>query len=92
MACGLCVISTNVSGIPYLLTHEEDALLVPADDPCNMTTAVKRTLGYFARCSSRGLPELMPSVSIDRRIAQWTSLLRALATLLSDSRVLSLIN
>jgi len=44
MACGLCVVSTNVGGIPYLLEHERDALLVPPDDPEAMTTAVRRLL------------------------------------------------
>jgi glycosyltransferase involved in cell wall biosynthesis len=29
MACGLCVVSTNVGGLPYLLENEADALLVP---------------------------------------------------------------
>ena len=29
MACGLCIISTNVGGIPYMLLDEYDALLVP---------------------------------------------------------------
>ena len=33
MACGLCVVSTNVGGMPYLLEHEHDALLVEPDDP-----------------------------------------------------------
>ena len=41
MACGLCVVSTNVRGMPYLLEHEHDALLVPADDPTLMATAVR---------------------------------------------------
>jgi glycosyltransferase involved in cell wall biosynthesis len=44
MACGLCVVSTNVGGIPYLLEHEYDALLVPPDDPAAMATAVHRLL------------------------------------------------
>jgi glycosyltransferase involved in cell wall biosynthesis len=44
MACGLCVVSTNVGGIPYLLEHEVDALLVPASDPKAMAGAVKRVL------------------------------------------------
>lgn len=44
MACGLCVVSTNVGGVPYLLDHEQDALLVPADDPKAMAAAVKRIL------------------------------------------------
>lgn len=32
MALGLPVISTDVGGIPYLLEHEKDALLVPPED------------------------------------------------------------
>src|SRR5262249_6851279 len=44
MACGLCIVSTNVGGIPYLLEHEHDALLVPSGDPAAMATAVRRIL------------------------------------------------
>lgn len=45
MACGLCVVSTDVGGIPYLLTHERNALLVPARDAAAMIAAVRRILG-----------------------------------------------
>jgi len=44
MACGLCVVSTNVGGIPHLLEHEHDALLVPPNDPDAMAVAVQRIL------------------------------------------------
>lgn len=44
MACGLCIVSTNVGGIPYLLTHDHDALLVPPNDPQAMADAVRRIL------------------------------------------------
>lgn len=44
MACGLCVVTTNVGGIPYLVEHERDALLVPSDDPIAMADAVVRIL------------------------------------------------
>lgn len=44
MACGLGIISTNVGGIPYLLEHEYNALLVPPDAPELMTAAIKRIL------------------------------------------------
>ena len=44
MACGLCVVSTNVGGIPYLVNHQQDALLVPPDDAEAMASAVKRIL------------------------------------------------
>ena len=44
MACGLCVVSTNVGGIPYLLGDEQDALLVPPGDVGAMAAAVRRVL------------------------------------------------
>ena len=44
MACGLCVISTNVGGISYLLKHEENALLVPSNNPETMVLAVNRLI------------------------------------------------
>lgn len=44
MACGLCVASTRVGGIPYLLQHEQDALLVPPADADAMVEAVLRLL------------------------------------------------
>lgn len=44
MACGLCIVSTNVGGIPYLLTHQQDALLVPPDDDVAIAAAVRRIL------------------------------------------------
>lgn len=31
-ACGLPVVTTSVGGIPYMVTHGEDALLAPSDD------------------------------------------------------------
>lgn len=44
MACGLCIVSTNVGGIPYLLEHEVDALLVPPEDEVEMAAAIQRIL------------------------------------------------
>src|SRR5262249_30944608 len=44
MACGLCVVSTNVGGIPYLVDDGQDGLLVPPDDPGAMAHAVGRIL------------------------------------------------
>jgi len=44
MACGLCVVSTDVGGIPYLLENERDALLVPPNDSQAMADAVRRIL------------------------------------------------
>ena len=44
MACGLCVVSTNVGGIPYLLDDGVDSLLVPSGDVDSMSGAVRRIL------------------------------------------------
>jgi len=40
MALGLPVVSTNVGGIPYLITHEETAMLVNAADVDQMTCTI----------------------------------------------------
>lgn len=53
MACGLCIVSTNAGGIPYLLEHGRDALLVPRDDPGAMAAAIHRIL------TEPGLAELL---------------------------------
>jgi glycosyltransferase involved in cell wall biosynthesis len=44
MAAGLCIVSTNVGGIPYLLEDGVDALLVPPGDPRAMANAIQRIL------------------------------------------------
>lgn len=40
LACGVPVVSTNVGGIPYLVTHDKTALLVPPRDPIAMSHAI----------------------------------------------------
>lgn len=82
MACGLCVVSTNVGGIPFLLEHETDALLVPPNDPRAMADAVHRVLtdaalagrlsaNARAKAERFGWAEVLP---------RWEQLLRRLAT------------
>ena len=44
MACGLCVVSTNVGGMPYLLENEVNGLLVDPQQPEEMARAVKNLL------------------------------------------------
>ncbi|MDB6027990.1 MAG: putative glycosyltransferase [Verrucomicrobiales bacterium] len=44
MACGLCVVSTDVGGIPFLLKNRHNALLVPPNDLNAMAGAVRNIL------------------------------------------------
>jgi glycosyltransferase involved in cell wall biosynthesis len=44
MACGLCIVSTKVGGIPYLLEDGTDALFVPPDNSEAMASAIRRIL------------------------------------------------
>jgi L-malate glycosyltransferase len=48
MASGMCVVSTDVGGIPDLLRSGEDSLLVPPDDEAAMASAVRRLLADCA--------------------------------------------
>lgn len=57
LACGLCVVSTDVGGVSTLVSHEGDALLVPPDDPAAMADAVARFMkepGLSERLSRAG--------------------------------------
>jgi len=70
MACGLCVVSTDVGGLPYLLDHEKDALLVPPDDATAMAQAIRRVL------SDRGLAErLSRNAHTKARQFDWAAIL-----------------
>ena len=81
MASGLCVVSTNVGGMPYLVKHEQDGLLVPPGDAQAMAEAVRRVLtepGLAANLSANARkkaelfdwPRLMP---------QWEQMLTTLS-------------
>lgn len=55
MACGLCIVSTNVGGVPYLIEDGLDGLLVPVDNAEAMAAAVRRIItepGLAARLST----------------------------------------
>jgi glycosyltransferase involved in cell wall biosynthesis len=52
MACGLCVVSTNVGGMPHLATDREQALLVRPNDDMAMAGAVQEILQSPALAAS----------------------------------------
>ena len=81
MAAGLCIVSTKVGGIPYLLEHGKNALLVAPNDPESMAQAVRSILDS---------PTLAESLSINARntveqfdwsfiVPKWESLLNSIS-------------
>lgn len=77
LACGLVVVSTDAGGLPYLLSDERDALLVPRRDAAAMTSAVRRVLeepGLAGRLS-RGGRELAESSDWGVVLDQWIGVL-----------------
>ena len=55
MALGLPVISTNVGGLPYLISADIDGMLVPPNEPGRMATAVQNVLENPQRALERTL-------------------------------------
>jgi len=79
MASGLCIVSTDVGGIPYLVRADHEGLLVPSNDAQRMADAIRRVivepdlsqrLSYNAR---RKAEQLDWSVVLPR----WEKLLRS---------------
>jgi glycosyltransferase involved in cell wall biosynthesis len=79
MACGLCIVSTNVGGIPHLLENEHDALLVPPDDPQAMSMAIRRILEEpgLARRLSANARRKAEIFDWDVILPQWEALLES---------------
>ncbi len=79
LATGLCVVSTDVGGLPYLLQHEKDALLVPTDDARAMSEAVIRI------CERPDLAERLSRNARETALRHdWTSVLPRWEELLSE--------
>jgi glycosyltransferase involved in cell wall biosynthesis len=79
MASGLCIVSTNAGGIPYLLEHERDALLVSPNNVAEMVGAVRRILTEPALASRLSEAARRKAEEYDWSciLPQWESLLAA---------------
>lgn len=81
MACGVCVVSTDAGGLPYLLEDGHDALLVRQEDSETMACAVRRVLrepGLAQRLSENGRATV-EQFDWSVVLPQWESLLSSLA-------------
>jgi glycosyltransferase involved in cell wall biosynthesis len=81
MACGLCVVSTDVGGTGYLVDHERDGLLVPPRDAGAMSAAVRRLLterGLAASLSANGRRKA-ETFDWPPIVGAWDELLRSLS-------------
>lgn len=61
LASGVPVVSTNVGGVPYIVSDGETALLVPARSPEAMATAIMRLINEPSLCTrliDNGLAEV----------------------------------
>ena len=79
LACGLAVVSTKVGGLPYLLAHEQTALLVPPDDAGAMAAAVCRLQTHPELAAQLGANgrKLAESFDWSLILPQWQHLLAA---------------
>jgi glycosyltransferase involved in cell wall biosynthesis len=81
MACGACVVSTRVGGIPHLLQDGRDALLVKPDDSEAMASAVRRLLRdhELALRISQNARRKAEQFDWSSVMPQWNSLLRSIS-------------
>jgi glycosyltransferase involved in cell wall biosynthesis len=77
MASGLCIVSTNVGGIPFLLEDGRDALLVDPDDVGAMSAAVRRLIAVpeLARRLSTAARQEAEQLDWSVVTSQWKALL-----------------
>ena len=81
MACGLCIVSTKVGGIPYLLEDGHDALLVSPNDPAAMAAAIRRILTEpgLAQNLSKNARQKAEQFDWSTVLPQWEALLSSAA-------------
>lgn len=86
MASGLCIVSTNVGGLPYLIEDGVDGLLVPPNDVNAMALAIKGILTepLLAEKLSRNARQKAESYDWKRILPQWEELFLSMITAQDD--------
>jgi glycosyltransferase involved in cell wall biosynthesis len=87
MASGLCIVSTDVGGIPYLVRDQREGLLVPSDNAISMADAVRRFIiePDLAKCLSRNARRKAEQFDWSVILPRWEKLLRTVAPSQSES-------
>lgn len=80
MALGLPVVSTNVGGIPYIITDKKTGLLVNADDVAAMKTAITQLLSDDSMAANIGKNAREYAAQYDWNIIKnkWHNLLQSI--------------
>ncbi len=78
MACGLCVVSTDVGGVPWLVDDGENGLLVPPNDSKGMANAIRSILEEpdLAAQLSRNARQKAEQLDWQTILPQWDALFR----------------
>jgi glycosyltransferase involved in cell wall biosynthesis len=67
LACGCCVLSSNVGGCPEIISHGENGMLFPPEDLDTLTALLlaARDTTLRERLSSSGTARIVESFSIE---------------------------
>ncbi|MBR9758041.1 MAG: glycosyltransferase family 4 protein [Algicola sp.] len=78
MALGLAVVSTNVGGMPYLITHGQEGVLVPPEAPEAMANAIKTLATQTAKTKAMAVSARKKVERFDWPVVktQWFALLQ----------------
>ncbi len=81
MACGLCIVSTDAGGLPYLITQNREGLLTPSGDSEKMTAAVLHLLTEAKEAAnlSANAHHYAAQCDWERVLPRWTELLKRVA-------------
>ncbi len=79
MANGLCVVSTNVGGVPFMIEEGKNGLLVPPGEPEVMAAAVRKILTDHQLAESLSNNARLTAAQYD-----WTSIIPQWLTLIQE--------
>lgn len=75
MALGLVVVSTNVGGMPYLISDKQDGVLIPEKNPKKMANEIKLILNGNYPQLTQNARRKVEGFSAEKVIARWNEIL-----------------